>query len=308
MNEIQIIPSHQINTERWNACLHSAPNGLIYAEKSYLDQMAEQWIGLVLNDYDAIFPLAWKKKWGIRYGYQPAFIQQLGLFGKQEYLNELILKEMMVVAMNEVRFAEITLNHANMDLAATSLKMNARTNYLLKLDGDTESMRQSLHQDVQEKLRRAAKWELQYEALTNPSEIILAYKSLYQSKQGLTNSDYLNFEALMQIYQQSDRLVLRCVRANGSGDWLAAVLMVQDGRRLYNLASCLRPEGRKNLANYVLFDQLIQEFAHTGWILDFEGSDIPGIAYFYEQFASNKETYPFMRWNQLPGLLKWVKG
>jgi hypothetical protein len=41
--------------------------------------------------------------------------------------------------------------------------------------------------------------------------------------------------------------------------------------------------------------------------LDFEGSEIPSVAYFYSKFGA--EPVPYYRWrmNRLPRLLRWVK-
>jgi hypothetical protein len=308
MSEIHIIPSQEIDESRWNACLMASENRMIYAEKIYLDHMADHWEGLVMGNYKAIFPLPWRKKWGIRYGYQPAFIQQLGIFAPSAILTPSLIHSFLQSAQQHVRFAEISLNHHQTSSLEDSPSLSLRTNYILPLDNINAHRNQPHYNDVQEKLRRAGKWNIVYDVVTRPNEIINVYQKLYQQKQNLRDQDYIHFNKLMQSYAVENRLIMRKVSLPGESDWLAAVLMVQDGNRLYNLASCLKPEGRSKLANYVLYDHLIQEMASSGLILDFEGSDLPGIAYFYEQFSPQKEQYPFIRWNQLPVLLKWVKG
>lgn len=44
--------------------------------------MAKNWDALVLNDYEAVMPLTWNKKYGICYLYQPPFTACLGITGK----------------------------------------------------------------------------------------------------------------------------------------------------------------------------------------------------------------------------------
>jgi hypothetical protein len=44
-------------------------------------------------------------------------------------------------------------------------------------------------------------------------------------------------------------------------------------------------EGRKKGASHQLIDTLIREYAGKDYWLDFEGSDIPGIAFFFEGFG-----------------------
>ncbi len=43
--------------------------------------MAKQWDALVWNDYEAVMPLTWNRKYGIAYLYQPFLTAQLGVFG-----------------------------------------------------------------------------------------------------------------------------------------------------------------------------------------------------------------------------------
>ncbi len=45
--------------------MDEAFNGLIYAKSWYLDIVADQWDALVENDYEKIFPLVHRKKYGI---------------------------------------------------------------------------------------------------------------------------------------------------------------------------------------------------------------------------------------------------
>ncbi|MEI2711639.1 MAG: hypothetical protein V9E96_21895 [Chitinophagaceae bacterium] len=81
MQHISIIPSTQIDTTKWNACVANNANGLIYANSFYLNHFCKNWFGLVVNNYELIFPIPTKKKLGIQYAYMPAFTQQLGFIG-----------------------------------------------------------------------------------------------------------------------------------------------------------------------------------------------------------------------------------
>jgi hypothetical protein len=56
-----------------------------------------------------------------------------------------------------------------------------------------------------------------------------------------------------------------------------------------------------------LFHQIISEFAGTPLILDFEGSDLPGVARFYQKFGAQNQPYFFFKSNRLPTGIKWLK-
>ena len=101
-------------------------------------------------------------------------------------------------------------------------------------------------------------------------------------------------------------LLIRKVDLPGSG-LLAIILLLKDSGRLYNIMSTTFPEGRRMEANHFLFEQLIREFANNRLILDFEGSDIEGIARFYQKFGAVNEPYFYLRYNNLAWPIKYLK-
>jgi hypothetical protein len=76
---------------------------------------------------------------------------------------------------------------------------------------------------------------------------------------------------------------------------------------LYNICGCITSEGKSLRANDFLYDKIIEEFAGSELILDFEGSDIKGIAGFYKKFNPISQPYPFVKFNQLHPLIKMFK-
>ncbi|MGZ3950491.1 MAG: hypothetical protein ACXVBZ_03805, partial [Flavisolibacter sp.] len=79
--EIYYKRRHEVEIDKWDRCISGSSNGLIYAYSYYLDATADNWDALVLNDYQAVMPLPWRKKFGVFYLYQPSFAAQLGVFG-----------------------------------------------------------------------------------------------------------------------------------------------------------------------------------------------------------------------------------
>ena len=65
--------------------------------------------------------------------------------------------------------------------------------------------------------------------------------------------------------------------------------------------------GKIVAANHFLFDKIIEEFAGSNYILDFEGSDLPGVKSFYEKFCPLDEPYFYLKINNLHPILKLLK-
>ncbi|MGZ5305017.1 MAG: hypothetical protein ACXWDO_12940, partial [Bacteroidia bacterium] len=73
-----------IDKKKWDACINSSPDACIFVYSWYLDAVCETWSALILNDYEAVFPLASKSKYRIHYLYQPFFARYFGVFSKSK--------------------------------------------------------------------------------------------------------------------------------------------------------------------------------------------------------------------------------
>jgi hypothetical protein len=305
---IEYVSYQDIQRSKWDACIQTAANGMIYAESVYLDNLCEHWDGLVLNDYEAVMPLPWKKKWGIRYLYQPAFMQQCGVFGKAPVTAN-ILNQFIEEARKHFKFAEITLNHGNdTSLAGQDIQLQSRNNFILAMGNGFPSIYKNYSPYIRKRLSRAGKFSLQYKPGLNFSAAIEHYKQLYLERlPSFHEEDFVHFEKLCSAYTNESRIIIREVYRKDGSDLLAMVLLLKDDKRLYNIISCLWPNGRKCLANYFLYNELIREFAKEKLVLDFEGSDVPGIAFFYKKFSSANQPYPFIKFNDLPAAIRILK-
>ncbi|MDN3654155.1 GNAT family N-acetyltransferase [Ferruginibacter paludis] len=294
---VHYIPYQQIDQIKWDACIESAHNGLVYARSFYLDAMAKHWDALVLNDYEAVMPLTWNKKYGIAYLYQPPFTQQLGIFSTTK--SDDTLQQLFIAgAKQRFRFAEFFVNFP---------AGNAQVNFVLPLQQPYEITRQQYKNDLLKNLKHAAKFHLSYVSSHDIQEAIQLYQLHYaQRMPHVHQHDYARFSVLCQSAKQRGLLLIRKV-INDDGATIAVVLLLKDKQRLYNLMSTVTKEGRQCEANHFLFDQLIKEFSGQDFVLDFEGSSIPGIAGFYQKFGAVNEPYFFLRYNHLPWPLKYLK-
>ncbi len=67
------------------------------------------------------------------------------------------------------------------------------------------------------------------------------------------------------------------------------------------------PDGKTLGASHALINAFIKDNAGEDLLLDFEGSDIPSLAFFYSSFGAVEERYSAVKLNKLPSPLKWFK-
>jgi hypothetical protein len=296
--ELQLFPSNKIDKKKWDECLNSSSGPLIYASSAYLDHMADNWDGIVAEDYSFIMPIPWRKKIGIRYCYKVPFIQQLGVFGKT--VGEDDIKSCTELMFRSFRYGDYAFNYRN--------KFNGGkrcSNYMLSLASNYRSTSFFYADKLTSDLSKAAKKSLQYKH-GNADEAIGLFRELYTERiQGITANDYDNFFRLCNLKEVENNLIVRQISSDKN--ILSISLLMKDKFRIYNLISCTTQNGRNALAGHFLYDNLIKEYSQTGLIFDFEGSDIPGIKHFYKTFGAIEQPYAQIHFNRLPYLLQLLK-
>jgi hypothetical protein len=299
MANISYVKHKDIDKEKWDACIDSAPNGLIYAYSFYLDIMSNNWDALVMNDYEAVMPLTWNKKFGVFYLRQPAFTQQLGIFGNNTFNKE--LTEQFLQKISETfSFTEINLNYAN-EYPEYSFK---KCNLVLSLNQPFDVLKKSFRNDLIKKSQNA---HLIYSSSENVKKAIQLFKHFYSERlPGLKNADYENFSRLCFLLKSKNQILIRKIKSKDES-LLSIALFFKDKKRIYYILSALLPEGRRYDANAFLLYEVIREFSNQNLLFDFEGSDIPSIKFFFRKYNPEEQSYFFVRINKLPFGKKWVK-
>ena len=55
--EIKYLQNSEIDRKKWDRCIATSLQQLPYAYSWYLDAAAENWDAIVINNYEAVFPL-----------------------------------------------------------------------------------------------------------------------------------------------------------------------------------------------------------------------------------------------------------
>jgi hypothetical protein len=296
---IDIIPSHKIDKQKWDECIINSSNSLIYAHSFYLDNMSDNWDGIVMNDYETVMPVCQRKKFGIKYVYDVPFIQQLGWFSKNDIEDGTMLLDTL---FRFCKYGDYAFNYQN-KISTDHFLCN---NYILRLSGTYENLQNKYSADLNNNLKKTIKENLTYKN-ENIETAIELYKTLYNQRfQHVSENDFDNFLNIAKNLEKKQNAFARKI-ANEKNELLAVALLLKDEKRIYNLMNSTSNAGRKLSANHFLFDNILKEFSGTNFIFDFEGSDIEGIKKFYENFGAINQPYYKIHFNHLAFPLKLLK-
>lgn len=299
---IQYVIQNEIDKVKWDACIDKAGNGLIYAYSFYLDRMAANWDALVLNDYEAVMPLTYNKKYGIHYLYQPFLSAQLGLFGTDADAG--MLKDFLDTVPVKFKYWDIYLNHKNLFFLKEYM-IYERMNYVLNLNKNYEQLNNSYRENTKRNIKRALQAGCYAATDFDPAEVIqLAKKQVRQFGDG--KSDFESFSSLYDfLHERKQALSYGIYSVNKQ--LLASCVFFFSHKRAYYILVGNHPDGKTIGASHMLIDAFIKDYAGQDMLLDFEGSDIRNLAFFYSSFGATEEKYAALKLNRLPFYLKWMK-
>lgn len=299
--QIRFLKRPQIDPKKWDGCIRNAPNGVPYALTLFLDIMAPGWNALVVGDYEMVMPLPTRKKWGITYIFQPFLTPFLGVFCEAE--SNVITNPFLDHIPQQFKLWDLSLNPTN---AVQSLKgfVIPRTNYLLPLDAAYASIKAGYHPHLKRSLQKAGQAALLFKQDIPVQEIIAICKTQYPHFTKVAAGDFEKVERL--CYNLKNDMITYGV-FSPDGNLLASCVFMRFGRRLYYWLPGNKPEGRNVGASAFLLDRVIAANAATDRILDFEGSDDPGVALFYQRFGAVAEQYQTLYVNKLPFPLSLIK-
>lgn len=294
---IRFLEQEEIDTQAWDYCINHSAHPVVYAYSWYLDNICDTWGALILNDYEAVFPLPYSKKFGINYVYEPFFCQQLGLFSRIP-AGEDLLRDFLNAIPSRFKLIDLAINKKPGEIKG--LRYKERANYRLDLVNPYEDLIANFSNSHRRKIRRTYNSELSIAEQVDTNSIINLYRKYYGPKTPEIidiHFTYLN-RLLANAY---GRAQIICPAVIGEGNQIVAGgIFLADRNSIYYVLGAGTPSAKQLGAMYALIDYMIRKFAGTGLIFDFEGSDIPGIAQFFDGFGSTKTLYYQIRWNRLP--------
>lgn len=286
MSEINFIEHGDIDFRRWDALMEGAVNSSVYGYSWYLDAITGgHWHALVYGDYQAVFPLPVRNKFGlIPYVYQPFFCQQLGLFAKADF--EADQRIFIDAIPKKYKRIHLQLN-ARFPLNTTHKN---RPNYTLPLVADYESLKNHFKEDALKNLKKSEKKDITYRENV-PADLVLdLHKNTWGAlNPGVKAADYSRFIQACEAAEKSGKYY--SIAAYENDQLLGGAIFMLSSVYLHYLVSGPTAAGRKLSIMHGIMDHAIRKYAGSGLTLDFEGSRIPEVAKFYEKWGSERHEY-----------------
>lgn len=275
-----------IDEEQWNRVIASSAYETIYPYTWYLDACADHWGAFVMPGYECVMPVAFRKKIGIRYTYQPLYCQQLGVYSAKGIDVE-ITRMFLHALQKKFRMGDYALNEGNLIGEEPGFEVTDNMNYILPLDTDYNVIKQNYSENCRRNLKRAGQHHLRFDDDITIDEIISLKK--HASGAAITPANYAYMNNLMLSLKSLGRI--RILGARDGNHLVAAAVFAFSEQRGVFLLSASSEAGKEHRAMFMVVDQFIQMYAGKVPKLDFEGSNIPSVARFFRGFGAKPQEY-----------------
>lgn len=283
-----------IDKTKYSACLDKCLNYRIYAELWYLNIVSPDGYDiLVLNDYEAVMPIPYQKKWGFKLVIQPIFCQQLGIFYKEIISAETF--HLFISFLKKYKVRSYCFNEENTPYLPSHYVK--RDNQVLNLDREYSTLVTNYNANKKRVLKNYllsnSKIEEKYAgSIVSKKPSNLLNRILSASQLNILNTllQELNRQKVLKQYTLYNRDNIPTVYV-----WL-----IFSKGRIINLLSVRDKELEIKNSYAYMIDLLIKNHSDQKLILDFEGSMIPGIAHFNKSFGAVSNHYVLYK------NLKWM--
>ena len=299
---IKYIQREHLDEEKYNDCIENSIQSNSYAFSWYLDIVCDNWDVLVLDDYEAVMPIPWRKKYGIKYVYPPLWVLQLGVYSN-EAINE---NEFLTHLFSTFKFVELRMNtHNNFELYSEFLQLKQCQK--LVLNTTYSSILSKYRKDRKKDLQKATTADLIEKWNDHPSNLIELFKNnIGKRTLNIKENDYQNLEKLIAICIQKKVGEILAVY-DKKNKLVASVFLLQHKNSITKLISSTNLKDRKNGANTFLIDRVIFKYHKDFSVFNFGGSSIKSVASFSKSFGAETEKYHQLKMNKLPKVLQLFK-
>lgn len=289
----------EIDFEKWDNLILNSELPLVFAQSFYLNATAPNWAALVLNDYETVFPLTAKQKFGFTYLPQPPFTSQLGAFGTITEERENLFYNYIVKHYNLI---EIELNQTN---HIKSVYRQTKNTFVINYNQSY-----TYNQNTKRNITKALNAGLQIQEI--PSEQILNLSNSYlnpflQQEFKLSDNTIQLFENLIK-----NSIVINYLKTfsviDNKGTIRALAHFVCNGKHALFLKGTNFDRSENSGSMHFLLDYAINYYKDKASLFDFGGgSNSSGLAGFYKGFGSIQFDYGYLKINSLPRIVKFLK-
>ena len=304
ISSIRYITHNELDKSKWDNCIETASNGIVFAYSWYLDAVCDNWDALVLNEYEAVFPITKKSKFGLNYFFNPIFALQLGVFSNQKITTGLV-NQFLEAIPKKLKLVDIQLNFGN-SVENQLFEVSNKKCQFIDLSSSYEEISKKYSTNLKRNLSKARKENCEIVLSLETENVIKLFKeNRGETLKEMKDEQYKRLDSLLtQLKQRKLGKIYECLFEN---ELVASACFSITNNRIIYIKGGSTPTGREVGAMHLIMDEVIHLNSSSNMIFDFGGSSIEQVARFNHSFGSTDYEYQRLYRNNLPFIVKLLK-
>ncbi|MEP7195228.1 MAG: hypothetical protein ABI851_01840 [Saprospiraceae bacterium] len=274
---------HEIDIEEWDLFLSNSNEPFVEFNSWYLDICCRNWGAFFNLENNSRIPIPFiKNLFSIKSVTRPPYIQRIKI------IHSLIPSETEIHSLFKSIESRFSCGLLNWDYYFEGSKI--RANYIAERNVNLYSQSQNRN------LSKSIKNNLHFKIISKSDELFQWLNS--NDEKYIYERDFNNslFKDLVNKLLLEDKAKIILALDENNRIHAGAIFTISDSRIVFFL-SFNSKIGKKNGAIVGIIHYVQSNIMQTHQILDLEGSDIPGVALFYEGFGAIKTSYFELTWN-----------
>jgi hypothetical protein len=301
---IRYLKREDINLQKWDECILRSTSPQIFGCSFYLDACCPDWSALILNDYEAVFPIYIKEKFFIKYISQPYFVRHFGIYSKNQTID---LTPWIEALNNFAKYIQINVfNLTDLIFGFFPFIKTEKKYQSLNLNHNYVTLKKNYSDSHLRKIKKISPLETSFVEISDYSIYIKEFKTtVAEKKLNYSESHFTTLLQLMNTLPKHCNVISRGLMLNG--ELVAGAYFVQYNNRILYLKGFRKFNTENDGGMFLLFDSIIKENSNLPLTLDFGGSNNSNVRQFFKGFGAEDSVYLHLEKNNLPPLVRWVK-
>ncbi len=301
---IRYIKNKDINYFRWDRCIGTSFNSLVYAYTWYLNSVCLRWDALVEDDYVAVMPLPITRRYGIEGIQTPYYISQLGIFSPKLLSDEKI-NEFIAAIPLQYKFIYLAMNKFNR-LKPGKINVDEKMHFEIDLVKPYDKIRKLYTSNLNNTLSHCLENRLSFIRGIQPSDfmrLMIAATPLIKNPGSENRSKLLRMLVSASLRYKFGELF---GVYDGFNQLCCAGFFIWSQNRSILLYSVTSKTGISLNAFPYLIDRYIFTYSDRFVTLTFDYLENSRYKCWYTEFGSMESSYPLISLNRIP-LIPFLK-
>lgn len=297
---LKFVKRQEIKDSKWNEIVAGNPQVSHSNFTWFLDEICKNWGAFTNEDQSIFFPCPYLKGVGNLTLYQPIFSRELSIIAPKDISVDEFIDQLKKEIPNKFKFYHFNSSYSLGD------KSEKRVYQIIENAATLEELKNGFSDNAKRQIRKYEKEKREALIDSNITEAVGLIKKILSPKVSELKSE--EFKILMNLVKRSMKeglghMVSFC---NNPEIRCTGFFMIKNETLIF-IKGAAEEDDMKSGGMYALMNEAFKTFESDFNRVDFDGSNIEGVASFYKKFgAKDKEYFQNKNIDQMPFMSKLI--